>query len=285
MRMTHPIHNKLNGWPSAVLGVLVLVGVLGYGTYTYYNLEEERTELLAELEIARAGNYSLMQMVDEREDIINSFQGQIENLGSTVGVLQKLSQTDEELLKKYSKIYFLNENYIPSRLDEIEESYLNKGATNTEIHSEVHPYLEDLLAEANEDGHKLLVASAYRSFNTQSALKSSYTVTYGAGANRFSADQGYSEHQLGTAVDFTTEELGANFNAFAADPAYEWLQENAHNYGFVLSYPPNNAYYKFEPWHWRYVGVSLATRLHEEGKYFYDFDQREIDKYLINLFP
>ncbi len=282
--MTNSLHQKLNGWPSMALGVSVLVGVLGYGGYTYYNLEEERTSLLLQLETARAGNYGLMQMVDEREDVINSFQGQLENLGSTVGVLQKLSQTDEELLKKYSKIYFLNENYIPSKLSEIEKNYLNKGATNTKIHSDVLPHLENLLAEANQEGHKLLVASAYRSFQTQSALKSSYTVTYGAGANSFSADQGYSEHQLGTAVDFTTEKLGANFNALATDPAYKWLQANAHDYGFILSYPSGNTYYKFEPWHWRYVGIELATYLHEEKRNFYDLDQRVIDTYLIKLF-
>ena len=94
----------------------------------------------------------------------------------------------------------------------------------------------------------------------------------------------HSEHQLGTAVDFTTEKLGANFSAFGSDPAYKWLLENAHRYGFILSYPPNNSYYKFEAWHWRYVGVSLATNLHDDGKYFYDLDQREIDRYLVKLF-
>ncbi|OHB11524.1 MAG: hypothetical protein A3H60_01405 [Candidatus Zambryskibacteria bacterium RIFCSPLOWO2_02_FULL_44_12b] len=131
----------------------------------------------------------------------------------------------------------------------------------------------------------MLIASAFRSFETQASLKSEYRVVYGAGtANQFSADQGYSEHQLGTAMDFTTPSVGGAFSKFPADPAYDWLQDNAHKYGFVLSYPENNSYYKFEPWHWRFVGVALATFLHGEGKYFYDLDQREIDTYLIKLF-
>jgi len=109
-------------------------------------------------------------------------------------------------------------------------------------------------------------------------------VTYGSGANQFSADQGYSEHQLGTSVDFTIPANGAMFSKFESDPAYSWLVENAHKYGFTLSYPKGNAYYKFEPWHWRFVGVALATHLHNENKYFYDLVQREIDVYLIKLF-
>ncbi len=275
---------KLDGWPSAVIGVIVLLAAAGYGVYTYRGAEAERSRLLTELEESRTENYSLMKVVREREETINSFQGQIEDIGSTVGTLQKLANTDEELLKKYSKVYFLNENYVPAKLAQIDKMYLSAGATNIQVHAEVWPKLEKLLAEAEKDGIKLRVASAYRSFGTQSTLKNSYTVLYGSGANSFSADQGYSEHQLGTALDFTTEKLGAGFSAFGSDPAYKWLQENAHRYGFILSYPSGNSYYKFEPWHWRYVGVTLATNLHDDGKHFYDLDQREIDRYLVKLF-
>jgi D-alanyl-D-alanine carboxypeptidase len=110
-------------------------------------------------------------------------------------------------------------------------------------------------------------------------------VTYGAGtANQFSADQGYSEHQLGTTVDFTTSSVGATFSGFEDTESYRWLRDEAHRYGFVLSYPPNNSYYQFEPWHWRFVGVDLAQDLHQDDTYFYDLDQREINEYLITLF-
>jgi LAS superfamily LD-carboxypeptidase LdcB len=282
--MTTNLYKKLDGVPAAVAGGLVLIVIAYFGFTTYRNLHAERVELLARLETAQTENYDLRKIVREREGVINEFQGQIENISGTVGNLTKLAQTDEELLKKYSKVYFLNENYIPSRLAEIDKMYLVQTTSNDQIHEQVEPYLEDLLREANQDGIKLRIASAYRSFATQAALKSAYKVTYGSGANAFSADQGYSEHQLGTAVDFTTEKLGANFSLFGNDPAYKWLQQNAHKYGFILSYPSGNAYYKFEPWHWRYVGVDLATHLHEDGKYFYDLDQRQIDEYLIKLF-
>jgi D-alanyl-D-alanine carboxypeptidase len=129
------------------------------------------------------------------------------------------------------------------------------------------------------------VVSAYRSFGEQSSLKASYKRTYGAGtANSFSADQGYSEHQLGTTIDFTTTILGANFAGFDKSDAYEWLLDNAYKYGFIISYPKTNAYYTYEPWHWRFVGVELATKLHDDNQHFYDLDQRAINGYLVNLF-
>ena len=141
-----------------------------------------------------------------------------------------------------------------------------------------------MLDDANTEAVDLKIISAFRSFDTQSTLKSAYKVTFGSGANKFSADQGYSEHQLGTTVDFTTIKLGTNNSTFEKTPGYQWLVKNAYKYGFILSYPKGNAYYIFEPWHWRFVGKNLAQRLHDENKNFYDLDQRDINEYLITLF-
>ena len=142
-----------------------------------------------------------------------------------------------------------------------------------------------MLLDVKATGTEIRIISAYRSFGEQSSLNTSYKITYGAGtANKFSADQGYSEHQLGTTVDLTTAKLGSSFEQFDGTIAYRWLQDNAYRYGFILSYPKNNKYYQYEPWHWRYVGVDLATKLHNDKKNFYDMDQREIDTYLIKFF-
>jgi LAS superfamily LD-carboxypeptidase LdcB len=119
----------------------------------------------------------------------------------------------------------------------------------------------------------------------QSALKTSYKIEYGVGtANSFSADQGYSEHQLGTTIDFTTPANGSALSGFDKTTTYTWLQKNAYLYGFSLSYPKGNTHFVFEPWHWRYVGVELAKKLHDENKTLYDLDQRDIDTYLIKFF-
>jgi LAS superfamily LD-carboxypeptidase LdcB len=244
-------------------------------------LEETKVMLEDSLE----ENEDLEDDLKDEKDRNDEFEDQIEKIGSTVGDLDKLSKTDEELLQKYSKVYFLNEHYQPPRLREIDDEFVYREGGDPEfIHAQVEPFLSDMLEDAQDDGVKLFVVSAFRSFDEQRALKGAYTVTYGSGANTFSADQGYSEHQLGTTLDFTTENLGGGLTGFEATLAYEWLTKNAHKYGFALSYPKDNAYYIFEPWHWRFVGTKLARDLHDDGKFFYDVDQREIDKYLISIF-
>lgn len=268
----------------ASIGGIVLIGSVGYSVYSYNILQKENMDALSQLEETGRKNLELIEEVRSKEAVIDSFQKQILELGGTIVTLEKLAKTDEELLKKYSKVYFLSENYRPAKLVAIDPIHLfNKDSA--QIHTQVWPHLEILLELARSKGIELLIASAFRSFDTQSTLKSEYKVIYGAGtANQFSADQGYSEHQLGTAVDFTTVNVGGTFSAFKTDPAYEWLLANAYKYGFVLSYPEGNAYYKFEPWHWRFVGVELAKRLYINKEYFYDLGQREIDEYLIKLF-
>ncbi len=221
----------------------------------------------------------------EREEEKNDeFQEQINEITGAVNTLDKLSKTDEELLQKYSKVYFLNENYIPSKIRQIDQTLILEGKDAQFFHGEALPFLEDMIEDAAEDGIDLKVVSAYRSFDHQSALKGEYTTVYGSGANTFSADQGYSEHQLGTTVDLTTPTVGGTYTSFAETEAFAWLLENAHRFGFTLSYPKDNTFYIFEPWHWRFVGTDLARDLHREGAHFYDWDQRKIDTYLISIF-
>ena len=285
--------NKSNIWQVALVFLIILVAFASYFIYQEYRAleseitlaKEENVALTAQLAEVKKDRLDLSELSSYQQSIIDSFQGQIQKIGGTIGTLEKLSQIDPELLRKYSKIYFLNENYVPSKLTDIDDQYVYDGTTNFLIHTQVWPFFKKLLDEAHSNKIDLLVASAFRSFDTQASLKSEYKVTYGAGtANQFSADQGYSEHQLGTAVDFTTTDVGGVSLKFKTDSAYQWLKDNAYKYGFALSYPEENTYYKFEPWHWRFVGVELATKLHNENKYFYDLDQREIDTYLIKLF-
>jgi D-alanyl-D-alanine carboxypeptidase len=212
------------------------------------------------------------------------FEEQIQDLAGTVGVLDKLAKTDRELLQKYSKVYFLNENYIPERLTQIDTRYVLPGKKDQYFHARALRFLTEMIDDAAEDGVSLKIISAYRSFDEQNELKDGYTQQYGSGANTFSADQGFSEHQLGTAVDLTDPGTSGTFQSFAQTSTYAWLLENAHKYGFILSYPENNTFYIFEPWHWRFVGEDLARDLHRDSAHFYDWEQRKIDEYLVSIF-
>lgn len=246
--------------------------------------ENKVKQLEADLSQAENENTNLTNSLVAEQAKNNLFEEQINTIQGAVGILEKLNKTDKELLQKYSKVYFLNENYVPSNLAEIDSKYLYNKEQSLQIHANVQPYLYNLFENASSSGVSMEIISAYRSFGAQTSLKLSYKMTYGSGANKFSADQGYSEHQLGTAVDITTPDIGESFLKFETTTAYKWLTENAYKYGFIFSYPKQNTYYRFEPWHWRFVGVALATKLYDSDKYFYNLDQREIDLYLISIF-
>lgn len=234
---------------------------------------------------AQEENTTLAEALAEAKEKTKNLEDQFDDIDDTVGDLAKLSNLDPELLKKYSKVFFLNDNYAPSDLRAIPVEYVYQQNKNYQIHKEVWPFLKSMIDDAKDDDVDLQIISGFRSFGEQAVLKGGYTFTYGAGsANQFSADQGYSEHQLGTTVDFTNSFVGATFSGFAASETFNWLEKNAYKYGFILSYPQNNGYYQFEPWHWRFVGKKLARDLDRKGDNFYDWSQRDIDEYLIYLF-
>ncbi len=244
---------------------------------------------ITDLRAQATGLSSTLSSTQDNINAVSTKVGGVEqtvgSISGTVGSLQKLSQLDPELLKKYSKVYFMNENYVPSYLANVPKGYLYTEARPEQFLAEAWPFLKNLVDAARAGGVTVYVSSAYRSFAEQQSLKSSYTVVYGAGtANSFAADQGYSEHQLGTTVDFITTGTGGLLDGFDGTASYTWLLGNAYRYGFVLSYPKGNSYYVYEPWHWRFVGTSLATYLHDNKLNFYDMDQRAIDEYLISIF-
>lgn len=124
-------------------------------------------------------------------------------------------------------------------------------------------------AEA-EVGLRLQSLSAYRSYTVQVSVYNNIVATRGQEyANVRSARPGHSEHQTGLVID-----IGSVPAACAFDPCFgstdhgRWLAANAHRFGFHLRYQPEMTPitgYSYEPWHFRYVGVELATELHETG--------------------
>jgi len=254
-------------------------------------LQQEKQDLKTRLSSVRKKVVSLNEELEDTEDDLDDererndeLQDRVEEVTDSVGNLQNTVKTEPELLKKYSRTFFLNENYRPENLAQIDDEYLADDESLT-VDERVWPDLEDLLDDAHDEGLDLLVTSAYRPFGEQAEINDRFNQTFGSGANQFSAQQGYSEHQLGTTIDFTTPELNGQLTQdFANTEAYEWLQDNADEYGFILSYPKGNQFYIFEPWHWRFVGEELAQDLDDEGANFYDWDQRRIDEYRGDMF-
>ena len=129
----------------------------------------------------------------------------------------------------------------------------------------------DLASAMSETGKgTLILNSGFRTYKNQQGLYNRTRDTRGlAVAEKLSARPGHSEHQLGLAADFSVRGQGCVIMVcFGKIEAGIWLAENAHQYGFVLRYPKGYkpiTGFQYEPWHFRYVGVELATEMKTRG--------------------
>lgn len=246
------------------------------------DLNQKYTDTISLVESKEKDRQSIVESLNQIGLDYNNLMQKYDNAAGEVLSLKRTVEIDDELLKKYSKFYFLNENYIPKDLVNISPNFTNNK--DIQLIPMTKFRLEQMILVASSSGAKIVVNSGYRSFAQQKSLKSNYSQTFGvSAANSFSADQGYSEHQLGTTVDLSD---GKNVleTSFDKTATFAWLKDNAHNYGFTLSYPKNNKYYVYEPWHYRFVGIELATYLYNNKMNFYDLDQKFIDQFKLKMF-
>lgn len=134
----------------------------------------------------------------------------------------------------------------------------------------------ELLEAALAAGHELFVISAYRSYDLQQQVFQWHVDTYGLDeAERVSARPGHSEHQLGTAADVTSRTVNLELvKAFGETPEGRWVAENAHRFGFIVSYPDGKedvTGYDYEPWHLRYVGKDVAAEVVASGLTLHEY--------------
>jgi D-alanyl-D-alanine carboxypeptidase len=178
--------------------------------------------------------------------------------------------TCNDLLVLVDKTYGLSENYAPPDRVYLANYSIPVSASATAGRLVMISDLQRLFADSVGAGIDLKVISAYRSYSLQASIYASYVQQYGeAQANTFSAQPGHSQHQLGTAVDFSTNEIGYELSQnFGNTKAGQWLLANAYKYGFYLSYPLGQdsiTGYMYEPWHFRYVGARNALNIQQSG--------------------
>lgn len=201
-----------------------------------------------------------------------------------IGPCMNRIPSDDELLTLITPDFSLARDYVPGDLVPLSD-YLPFHITlgyPTEVRSILIPPLVDMINDMEAAGLKPFIISGYRSYSAQAIAWDKwvdYNPDYAAG---LSARPGRSEHQLGTTVDFGSPELEAvtgiediEFHTlFYLTSEGAWLIENAHKYGFTLSYPRDTLEitgFYYEPWHYRYVGVDLATQLKNENTYLIAF--------------
>lgn len=149
---------------------------------------------------------------------------------------------------------------------------LRLDASNPEmqVSHQIAPAIEQLFAAAKQAGLDLIIASGYRSYKTQVTVYNNEVNRRGQQtADRESARPGHSEHQTGLAVDIGAASRTCEIEScFGNTTEGKWLAANAHTYGFIVRYGPEDEAitgYTYEPWHFRYVGTELAGELHRQG--------------------
>lgn len=159
--------------------------------------------------------------------------------------------------------------YMPSDY-EIELVTLRNGQ---QVDRRIYPDLQEMFDAMRSDGVYPIVASGYRTEEKQRQLLTDRINAYEEmgytwwnarkTALQWVSRPGTSEHQLGIAVDIN-QEAGLS----TAQQVYDWLEENAHLYGFICRYPADKAAITgigSEPWHYRYVGEEAAAEIYEKG--------------------
>lgn len=166
-----------------------------------------------------------------------------------------------------NKYYKLDKDYEPEDLTVIN----SKFASGTQkLRKEAADKFEEMASDMLKENLKIYAGSTYRSYSYQEGLYNRYVKKDGfKEAETYSARAGYSEHQLGLAVDV----VNGKWNYLSeGDKEYTWLINNSYKYGFILRYPHESEYitgYVFEDWHFRYLGIELATKVYE-SKLTYD---------------
>ncbi len=177
-------------------------------------------------------------------------------------------------IASWSLICVNRNRYVSSDVeDKIKLSYV--AGSGERMDSRAASAYEKMYAAAKDDGYYLTPCSGYRSYSTQKRL---YNEFYNDYINQGYSSQeahnltsrrrnpaGSSEHNLGICMDIICAASSANFQN---TDEYAWLCENAADYGFILRYPEDKVSVtgvKFEPWHWRYVGVENAAKIKSSG--------------------
>ena len=163
----------------------------------------------------------------------------------------------------------LEADYVPEGLVTLFAMRHSFRLANSEIQltRETYEAAEAMFHAAEEQNvNGFIITSGYRSYQRQQEV-------YAQSEPGKAQQPGASEHQTGLAFDVTAE----TSNGFESTPQYAWLSQHAHEYGFIQRYPANKADItgiSYEPWHYRFVGVEVATQIHNTGMTLEEFVKR-----------
>ncbi len=203
-----------------------------------------------------------------------------QNKVSSVPAVSKQTEQDNTQVPQNPNSKFISlseaasETVVVNKKHPLPPAYTPASLTNFgsgQLRAHAATALSRLFIDANNNGMSLKLINGYRSYETWQVLFDSYVNRFGkASASQMFPRPGFSEHQTGLAADVGLASGICDLElCFADTTTYEWLVENAQNYGFIIRYPKDMTDvtgYQFEPWHLRYVGVDTAKAIKASGK-------------------
>ena len=217
-------------------------------------------------------DYKIQNNLDYETSVLYVNIGLNKNYYEDANTIKDFSIT--MLVNKYNG---LDKDFIPDNLISIDKEYAidSKQKGNKEMIENFIKMSDDCKTET---GFKIIVRSGYRDYKSQEDTYNLYLKTYGLKyAESYAAHPGFSEHQTGLAVDIKAE----SSNTFAGTKESKWLLENAYKYGFILRYPDDLTDitgYKYESWHYRYVGLEIAKDIKDKKMTYDEYYIRYLDK-------
>ena len=185
-----------------------------------------------------------------------------------------------ELLVLVNKYHLLPEGFKQYNLVNMDSEFTIKDGKEYLLEKGAYERFILMAEAAEKDGVSLKVVSAYRTEDYQRNLYNRRAKADGTeAADNYTARPGSSEHQTGLAVDINSTE-----ESFELSAAFKWLQEHAHEYGFIMRDPRGKEWitgYLYEPWHYRYVGADVAKTVRDEGITYEEYYSKYI---LVNEF-
>lgn len=177
------------------------------------------------------------------------------------------SNYNEMFINKY---HLLNKDFKANDIVKVSSTY---GYEGNSLNKEAYDAFKKLANDAKKEGHTIVILSSYRTYEYQEKLWNKDK------DDDYVARPGASEHVTGLAMDVS--DFNDKNDSFKDTESYIWMINNCHKYGFILRYPEgkeNITGYSYEAWHYRYVGIELATKIYNENITFDEYYAYYIEK-------
>lgn len=200
-------------------------------------------------------SYPALAELDGEKEIIGTSSN-----GYTIYTINGVTYVDGIMI--VNKSYSLPVEYYPTNTHTNAIGVTN--VCNSCINNIAYNAFNDMKSDATALGLNIWIQSGYRPYSSQATIYNKYVAKDGQiAADTYSARPGNSEHQSGLCFD-----LNSISDDFANTAEGKWVNDNAYLYGFIIRFPKDKQQYtgyKYESWHLRYVGSSLAKKLYNNG--------------------